>query len=173
MGSHSLLQGIFPTQRSNPGLQHCRQILYCLSHQWSFPDGLPLWASPMGFPDGLNNKESACNAGDLGSNPGSGRSPGKENGYPLQYSCLENSTNRGAWRAIVRGSQRVGHDWVINTSLYLCVCCLHTAVLEWHLPEDKVYLITLFQGPKRLLFHIICCMNKSTKSDWYSYNPTI
>ena len=66
------------------------------------------------------------------------------------------------------GSQRVGHDWVINTSLYLCVCCLHTAVLEWHLPEGKVYLITLFQGPKSLLFHIICWVNKSTKSDWYS-----
>ena len=43
-----------------------------------------------GFPDGSDGKESACNAGDLGSIPGSGRSPGEGNGNPLQYSCLEN-----------------------------------------------------------------------------------
>ena len=45
-----------------------------------------------------------------GSIPGSGRSLGRENGYPLQYSCLENSMDRGAWRAAVHGSQTVGHD---------------------------------------------------------------
>ena len=44
-----------------------------------------------GFPDSSVGKESACNAGDLGSNPGSGRSPGEGKGYPLQYSGLENS----------------------------------------------------------------------------------
>ena len=43
-----------------------------------------------GFPEGSDSKESACSAGDLGSIPGSGRSPGEGNGYPLQYSCLEN-----------------------------------------------------------------------------------
>ena len=53
----------------------------------------------VGFPGGSNNKESAYNAGDLGSVPGSGRSPGEGNGYPLQYSCLENSMDRGAWWA--------------------------------------------------------------------------
>ena len=47
--------------------------------------------------------ESACNAGDLGSIPGSGRSPGEGNGNPLQYSCLENSTYRGAWWASIHG----------------------------------------------------------------------
>ena len=52
------------------------------------------------FPDGLGDKESACNAGDPGLIPGSRRSPGEGNGYPLQYSCLENSTDRGAWWAI-------------------------------------------------------------------------
>jgi len=45
-------------------------------------------------------KESACNAGDLGSIPGSGRSPGEENGNPIHYSCLENPMDRGAWQAI-------------------------------------------------------------------------
>ena len=57
----------------------------------------------MGFPGGSGSKESACNVGDQGSNPGSGRSPGERNGYPLQYSCLENYMDRGAWQAIVRG----------------------------------------------------------------------
>ena len=52
----------------------------------------------MGFPGGSNSKESACNVGDLGSIPGLGRSPGGGNGNPLQYSCLENSMDRGAWR---------------------------------------------------------------------------
>ena len=51
----------------------------------------------MGFLGGSDSKESACNAGDLGSIPGSGRSPGEENGYPLQYSFVENSIDRGAW----------------------------------------------------------------------------
>ena len=54
-------------------------------------------------PGGSEGKESACNAGDLGSIPGSGRFPGEGNGYPLQYSCLENSMDRGAWWATVRG----------------------------------------------------------------------
>ena len=47
----------------------------------------------MGFPGGSAGIESACNAGDLGLIPGLGRSPGEEKGYPLQYSCLENSMN--------------------------------------------------------------------------------
>ena len=55
----------------------------------------------MGFPGGSDDKESACNAGDLGSIPGSERSPEEGNGYPLQYSCLENSMDRGAWWAKV------------------------------------------------------------------------
>ena len=49
------------------------------------------------FPDGSDGKESACNAGDLGSIPGLGRSPGEANGNPLQYSCLENPMDGGAW----------------------------------------------------------------------------
>ena len=51
----------------------------------------------------LNGKESACNMGDLGSVPGSGKSPAEGNGNPLQNSCLENSMDRGAWWATVRG----------------------------------------------------------------------
>ena len=55
------------------------------------------------FPGGLDGKESACNVGDQGSIPGSGRSPGEGNGNPLQYSCLGNLMNRGTWQAIVHG----------------------------------------------------------------------
>ena len=56
-----------------------------------------------GFPGGSEVKESACNVGDLGSIPRSGRSPGEGNGNPLQYSCLENPMNGGAWWATVHG----------------------------------------------------------------------
>ena len=52
--------------------------------------------SALGFPGGSESKESACNARDLGLIPGSERSREKENDYPLQYSCLENSMDRGA-----------------------------------------------------------------------------
>ena len=63
----------------------------------------------MGFPGDSDGKESACNAGDPGLVPGSGRSPGEGNIYPLQYSCLENSKDRGAWQATVH---RVAKIWI-------------------------------------------------------------
>ena len=56
-----------------------------------------------GFPGGSNGKESACSAGDLGSIPVSGRSPGEGNDYPLQYSCLESPMDGGACWAVVSG----------------------------------------------------------------------
>ena len=66
----------------------------------------------MGFPGGSDGKESAYNAGDLGSIPGLGRSPGEGNGNSLQYSCLENPMDRGAWRAtvdrVVKSQTRLG-----------------------------------------------------------------
>ena len=70
-----------------------------------------------GFPGGSDVKESACNAGDPGLIPGLGRSPGEENGCPLQYSCLENPMDRGAWRATVHGvakSQTQLIDWAFG-----------------------------------------------------------
>ena len=76
--------------------------------------------SHQGFPGGWDRKESSCNAGDLGSIPGVEKSPGERNNNPLQFSCLKNSMDRGAWKAIQStGSQRVGHNWATNTSL-LC-----------------------------------------------------
>ena len=55
----------------------------------------------MGLPGGSDGKEYACNARDLGSIPGSEKSRGEGNGNPPQYSCLENSVDRGAWQAVV------------------------------------------------------------------------
>ena len=60
----------------------------------------------LGFPGGSEGEKSACNEGDLGSIPVSVRSPSEGNGYPLQYSCLENPMDRGAWWATVHGATK-------------------------------------------------------------------
>ena len=70
-------------------------FLWDWNEKWPFP--------VLCFPGGSEVKASACNLGDLGSIPGSGRSPGEGNGNPLQYSCLENPMDRGAWWATVHG----------------------------------------------------------------------
>ena len=154
VGCHSLLQGIFPTQGSNPDLLHWQVD----SLSWA-PPGKPLTAESPLFPEGnvyqgatllwfkgwlvmvgflsegsgsphswfrtdnmhprwsegtwatvwgipplpLKGKESACGAAGLDSIPESGRSSGEANGNPLQYSCLEHSMDRRAWRAVVHG----------------------------------------------------------------------
>ena len=60
----------------------------------------------LNFPGGSDGKVSVCNAGELGSIPGSGRFPGEGNGNPLQYSCLENPMDGGAWcRLLSMGSE--------------------------------------------------------------------
>ena len=67
----------------------------------------------MGFPGHSDDKESACSAGDLGSTPGLRRLLGGGNGNPLQYSCLGNPMDRGAWVGYSTwGHKRVGHDLV-------------------------------------------------------------
>ena len=80
---------------------------------------IPIWLlylSTFSFPGGSDSKESACNAGDLGLIPGLGRSLGEGNSYPLQYSCLENSMDRGAWQATVHG---VAKNWTWLSDLHL------------------------------------------------------
>ena len=67
---------------------------WVLKDESDFDKGLPWWFSA---------KQSACNAGDMGSIPGSGRFPGEGNGNPPQYSCLENPLGRGAWWATAHG----------------------------------------------------------------------
>ena len=86
----------------------------------------------MGFPHSSVGKESACNAGDPGLIPGSGRSPREGNGNPLQYSCLKNPMDRRTWQARVHGVTRVGYDlatkplphkWNITFKNYESLCC--------------------------------------------------
>ena len=104
--------------------------------------------SERGFSRDADGKESAHNAGDLGSIPGSGRSPGEGNGYQLQYFCLANSMDKGAWWAIVHGVTKVhvgsyfpdwGSEpmpsavqvWVLTTGppkKYPILVCLHILV---------------------------------------------
>ena len=76
---------------------------------------------------------------DRDSIPQLGRSPGEGNGYPLQYSCLENSMDRGAWKVIVRGIT-VGHDCVYNTQTYI----LELTFLFWlgFLRLDDFWILT-------------------------------
>ena len=72
----------------------------------------------MGFPGGSDGKASACSAEDPGLIPGLGRYPGEGNCKLLQYSCLENPRDRGAWRATIYGVARVGHDLVTKPPYY-------------------------------------------------------
>ena len=86
----------------------------------------------MGFPGGTDGKESVCIAGDPSLIPGLGRSPGEGNGNQLQYSCLENSMDRGAWQATSMELQRAG----LNFYIYMCVyMCIH---IHTHLPEKAM-----------------------------------
>ena len=69
------------------------------------------------FPGGSEDKASPCNAGDWGSIPGLGRSPGEGNGNPLQYSCLENPMDRGAWWATVHGVAK-NQTWLSDFTFF-------------------------------------------------------
>ena len=75
----------------------------------------------MRSPGGSGSKESACNVGDLSSIPGSGRSPGKENGNPVQYSCMENTMDRRAWQATVHRVTKSQTQLSDFTFIYICV----------------------------------------------------
>ena len=76
----------------------------------------------MRFPGGSDGKAFACNAGDPGLIPGSGRSPGEGNDYPLQYSCLENSMDRGAWWTLAHGVAK-SRTRPSDFSLFLSCSC--------------------------------------------------
>ena len=83
-----------------------------------FYPGIWRWLVVLDFPGGSDDKASVYNAGDPGLIPGLGRSTGEGHGNPLQYYCLENPMDRGAWWA-----QRVGHDWATSLTLLHLVCC--------------------------------------------------
>ena len=91
------------------------------------------------LPCGSDGKESACNAGDLGSVPGLGRSPGEGKGYPLQYSCLVNPMDGGAWWAAVHGvakSRARLSDFTFTLRFHALEkeMATHSSVLAWRIP---------------------------------------
>ena len=91
----------------------------------------------MDFPGGSDGKASVYNAGDPGSSPGLGRSPGKGNGNPFQYCCLENPMDRGAWQAAVYGVAK-SRTWLSDfTSLTF--------------PKDKPRVFYLFNNVRRFM----------------------
>ena len=100
-----LMTGFFH-KHSDSEVHPCGRV--SVLHTFLWPSNIPLygWAASLMTPGSTSGKESACSAGDAmdtGSIPGSGRSPGGGHGDPHQYSCLENSTDRGAWWATVHG----------------------------------------------------------------------
>ena len=96
MGCHFLLQGIFLTQGLN--LHLLQWILYHRATWEAWDYCLAFHKTVLGFPGGSDGKEFACSVGDLG-----WEDPGGGHGNPLQYSCLENLMDRGAWQATVHG----------------------------------------------------------------------
>ena len=91
------------------------------------------------FSSSSEGKESACNAGDLGSIPGSGISSGEGNGNPLQYSCLENPMDRGAWEAAVHGvaegqTQLSDFTFAFHFHTLEKEMATHSSVLAWRIP---------------------------------------
>ena len=115
VGSLSLLQRIFPTQGSNRGLLHCRQILHQLSSQVV-----------------LMVKNLPANAGDARDTvliPGSERSPRVGNGHPLQYFCLGNPIDRGAWQAAAHGIAKSRTQLSESTTIILYIYLyIHTHI---------------------------------------------
>ena len=92
-----------------------------------------------GFPGGSDIKESACNAGHPGSIPGLGRSPGEGNGTPLQYSCLENPVDGGAWWAAVHGvpkspTRLSNFTFTFHFNALEKEMATHSSVLAWRIP---------------------------------------
>jgi len=93
----------------------------------------------LGFPGGLKGKASAYNAGDPGSIPESGRSPGEGNGTPIQYSCLENPMDGGAWEAAVHGVAKSqtrlnGFTFTFHFDALEEEMATHSSVLAWRIP---------------------------------------
>ena len=119
----------------------CRRYFFMCSFFKFLNLGWGVWGGvgtgACSFPGGSDSKESACSAGDPGWTPGLGRSPGEWNGNPFQYSCLENSTDRGAWQATVHG----GHKELDTTEWHFH---FHFAWPEFTLPLKNSSLCSLF-----------------------------
>ena len=157
MGCHALLQGIFPTQGLNPSLTSPalagRHATHTYMHIYlHIGDGASLVA---------DSKESACNAGDLGSIPGSGRAPGEENEYSLQCSCLGNPMGAGAWWATIqccRSRTRLNDFHFSLTELKGCFCLHRNSGKFWvsrFLASRKSVPVSSFNTPELHYFRAL------------------
>ena len=120
----STLSHLILFQKEAGAFMQPESSLWACKGAWSFPR----WVSPTSpphVPGGSVVKNPPANAGDTGSIPGSGRSPGEGNGNPRQYSCLGNPMDRGGWWATVHAVARVGHDLVIKSppAIFHCLVC--------------------------------------------------
>ena len=121
--------------------------------------------SQQSFPGGSDGKESACNEGDLGSIPESGRSPEEGHGNWLQYSCLENPINRGASGLQSMGLQRAGHKWATHTkSLQMVTATMKLKGAPWkksydkpreHIKKQRITLPTMLSIVKAMVFPVV------------------
>ena len=107
----------------------------------------------MGFPGGSEVKASAWNAGDSGSIPGLGRSPGEGTGNPLQYSCLENPMDRGAWWATVHGVTKSRTRLSDFTSLHFTSLCVPIVPGAMEPMYTNIFFYTYFTK----LLHLYLC----------------
>ena len=108
----------------------CNNLSPRQEHFWEWTVKLSLnYAEITGLPAGSDGKASACNVGDPGSIPGSGRCPGEGNGNPLQHSCLENPMDGGAWQATVHG---VAKSWTWLSDNRWKWGCPRDTIIHWH-----------------------------------------
>ena len=112
--------GSFHKKQRHPSYGKLQLLKCCLAlnrgqrQADSYANDCLIWK--LGFPSGSGGKESTCNAGDPGSIPVSGRSPGEGNRYPLPYSCLENPMNRRPWQATVHGVAELTMTDLLSTT---------------------------------------------------------
>jgi len=104
------------------------------------------------LPSGSDSKESAFNSGDPGLIPGSRKSSAERNDNTLQYTCLENPMDRGAWWATVHKVIRIGHNWATNTFTFM---------------ENKIFNVIIYST--KLIKYQLCC--EYTVDKWCEYPP--
>ena len=123
----------------------------------------------MGFPGGPDGKESVFSVGNPGSISGSGRSRGERHGYPLQFSCLENSMDRGAWKAMV---QRIGHDWAteLNCPTVTSWIVAHQTPLSMEFSRQENWSGLPFLSPGDLCDPEIEPRSPALQADFYRLN---